>query len=143
MPHYRSGYRATALAALVAHTRFAAFTAPKVWPNGLDVDGLPLIGVLTPQDRSERDTHSSSRRGTLLQVGIRRLGSEDVEDELDTDSTYVEAIVIAALQTYEVACVLEETSLVTNTTAELNVGTLVMNFRLTSFRPVATLPINP
>ena len=139
MAHYRSEYRALALDALAAHGRFAGFTAPKVWPSGLDAESLPLIGVLTPQDRSERDTHSSSRRSTLLQVGVRRLGGDDVEDVLDEDSFHVEAIVIAALQTRSVGCVLEDTSLVSNSQGEANVGTLVMSFRLTSFRPVAIL----
>ncbi|SFY23556.1 hypothetical protein SAMN04244548_03193 [Paracoccus pantotrophus] len=140
MPHHRSAYRASVLAALTANARFAGFTAPKVWTGSIDAASLPVIGVLTPQERCERDTQTTTARGTLLQVAVRRLGGDDVEDDLDDDSEVIEAIVMATLRRLDRACALEDTSVVTNTMAERNVGTLVMSFRLRSWRPVATLP---
>ncbi|AZV00200.1 hypothetical protein pben1_p43 [Paracoccus phage vB_PbeS_Pben1] len=140
MPHYRSSYRASVLAALIANARFSGFTALKVWPGSVDADSLPVIGVLTPQDRCERDTQKTTVRRTLLQVAVRRLGGDDVEDVLDDDSEVIEAIVLATLRRLDQPCALEDTSVVSSTVAERNVGTLVMSFRLQSWRPVATLP---
>lgn len=139
MPHYRIEYRNAARLALMGHPRFFEFTAPKVWVGAIDFQSLPIMGILTPQESSQRDSHSSTKRGTLLQVAVRRAGGEDIEDVLDDDSDIIEALVVDALQSRSVGCLLEDTSLVTNTNAEMNVGTLVMNFRLQMWRPVATL----
>lgn len=140
MGHYRSDYRNQAREALAAESRFAGFTVLKVWPGSIDADSLPVLGVLTPQDRSERDSQVSTSRQTLLQVAVRRIGGEDVEDILDEDSALIEAIVISALRRRDVACVLEDTSVVSNSESRQFVGTLIMSFRLQSWRPEATLP---
>lgn len=141
--HYRSAYRSTALAALTADPRFADFTAPKVWPGATDADSLPIIGVLTPQERTRIETLSSTERTTLLQVAIRRAGGDDVEELLDIDSLHVEAILMATLTAGNQWCFPRETSLVSNTDGIRNVGTLVMGFEITSMRPLASLPPAP
>lgn len=140
MSHYRSEYRATARTALAAHPRFADFTIFKVWPGSVDDATLPVLGVLTPQEPCEPDTQKTTTRRTLMQVAVRRLGGDEVEDTLDEDSGIIEAIIIAALRRPDLRCVLEETSIVSNSNGHSNVGTLVMGFRLQSWRPVATLP---
>lgn len=143
MAHYRSQARAVARAALIAHPRFAAFTAPKVWPGAVDAESLPVIGVLTPQDSSRMETFTSTERKTLMQVAVRRKGGEDVEDVLDDDSEMIEAIVLAAIRAQNRFCFLRETSLVSNTDGARNVGTLVMTFEVATVRPEATLPEAP
>lgn len=143
MAHYRSEARALAHAALIAHPRFAAFTAPKVWPGGVDAESLPVIGVLTPQDSSRMESFTSTERKTLMQVAVRRKGGEDVEDILDDDSEVIEAVVLAAIRAQNRFCFLRETSLVSNTDGARNVGTLVMTFEIASVRPEATLPETP
>ncbi len=143
MSHYRSDIRALARMALTAHPRFAGFTAPKVWPGAVDADSLPVIGVLTPQDGSRMESFTSTERKTLMQVAVRRKGGEDIEDILDEDSEFIEAIVLAAIRAQNRFCFLRETSLVSNTDGGRNVGTLVMTFETSSVRPEATLPAAP
>lgn len=140
MTHYRSHYRRTALSALTMHTRFIGFTAMKVWPGTVGFQSLPVIGVLTPQERCEAHGRPSVTRRTLLQVVVRRSGHDDVEDELDEDSALIEAIISSAFLHIRQGCFLEDTSVITNTDGRENVGTLVMSFRLTAFHPIATLP---
>ncbi|MFB9223703.1 hypothetical protein [Paracoccus cavernae] len=122
MSHYRSDYRTLVREALTAHPRFAGFTVMRVWPGSIDAATLPVIGVLTPQERNAPDTQTTTTRGTLLQVALRRIGHDEVEDNLDADSEVVEAVVIAALRNRERNCVLEETSVVSNSDAHAFVG---------------------
>lgn len=143
MSHYRSEYRKAALDALSAHERFSEFTTLKVWPGAVDDQTLPVIGVLTPQEACTQPSKASVTRRTLMQVVVRRKGHDDVEDDLDSDSAVIEAIISAAFLEIRQGCFLEDTSVVTNTDGRMNVGTLVMSFRLTSFRPIATLPEYP
>ncbi|MFC3569195.1 hypothetical protein [Paracoccus simplex] len=143
MSHYRSDARAVVRTALIAHLRFADFTAPKVWPGVVDADSLPVIGVLTPQDSSRMETMTSTERKTLMQVAVRRKGGENVEDILDEDSEVIEAVVLAALRAQNRFCFLRETSVVSNTDGVQNVGTLVMTFEITTVRPEASLPVAP
>lgn len=139
MAHYRSTYRAQALAALAAHEHFAGFTMLKVWSGSVDDDTLPVIGVLTPQERVDQVGKPSTARRTTLQVGLRRRGFDDVEDQLDEDSELIEAIICATFLSQRQACFLEETSVVANTDGRANIGTLVMTFRLSSWRPIPTV----
>jgi len=143
MAHYRSEYRALVRAALREHARFDEFTIFRVWPGSVDEDTLPVLGVLTPQDRCEQDTMTSTMRRTMLQVALRRAGHDEVEDELDQDSDIIEAVVTAALRGQGLSCFLEETSVVANTQGARNIGTLVMSFRITLWRAPATLPDTP
>lgn len=140
MSHYRSEYRAAVRQALAAHERFADCEVLPVWPGTVDAASLPVIGVLTPQEKSTPDTQTSTTRGTMMQVALRRLGLDDVEDRLDADSEVIEAIVLATLRSNSRGCVLEDTSIVSHSESRQNVGTLVMSFRITSWRLVATLP---
>lgn len=135
MAHYRTEYREKARAALAAHPRFQDFTVMKVWPGSVDDTTLPVIGVLTPQEPSERDSQRSTTRRTLLQIALRRLGDEDVEDTLDEDSAIIEALILAGLRSREIRCQLEETTIVSHSGSRTFVGTLVMSFRLQSWRP--------
>ncbi|RJE84029.1 hypothetical protein [Paracoccus onubensis] len=143
MAHYRSQYRQVALAALTAHSRFASFTRLKVWAGSIDDQTLPVIGVLTPQERREQPGKPSVTCRTLLQVVVRRLGHDDVEDQLDDDSELIEAIVSDSFLKIRQGCFLEDLSVVTNTDGHSNVATLVMSFRLTSFRKIPSLPPAP
>lgn len=143
MDHYRSEARALARAALIAHPRFAAFNAPKVWPGAVDAESLPVIGVLTPQDSSRMESFTCTERKTLMQVAVRRKGGEDVEDILDHDSEVIEAVVLAAIRGQNRFCFLRETSLVSNTDGARNIGTLVLGFEITTLRPEAELTPTP
>lgn len=134
MPHYRSEYRADARKAIEEDPRFSGMTILKVWNGTIDTAALPVVGILTPQERVEEFRRSSATRRTLLQVAVRRLGSDDVEDQLDADSEAIEALILGAFAKLNGQPVLEETSVVTNTQGHATVATLVMSFRLTSFR---------
>lgn len=143
MPHYRSVFRSAVRAAIAAHPRFTGVTVLKVWPGSVDAATLPVLGVLTPNEPSAQDTQTSVVRRTVLQIALRREGGDDIEDILDEDSALIEALVIGALRSREVRCVLEETSLVSHSQSRAYVGTLVMSFRVQTWQPEATLPPTP
>lgn len=140
MPHYRSTFRAAARAALAAHPRFSSVNVLRVWPGSVDAATLPVLGILTPNEPSARDTQRSVTRRTLLQVALRREGGDDIEDVLDEDSALIEALILGALRSQDVRCVLEETSLVSHSQSRAYVGTLVMSFRVQTWQPEAILP---
>lgn len=140
MAHYRSEYRRLVREALAAHPRFSGFTIMKVWPGNVDDETLPVIGVLTPQEPSARDTQKTVTKRTLLQIALRRLGDDEVEDTLDDDSETIEEVVIAALRRQDLRCILEDTSTISHTSSRKNVGTLVMSFRVQSWRPEPSIP---
>lgn len=139
MTHYRTAFRNAARAALAADPHFAGVTILKVWPGSVDAATLPVIGVLTPQEPSQRDAQRTVTRRTLMQVALRRKGGEEIEDRLDEDSARIEAVILAALRTSEVRAVLEETSIVSHSQSRAYVGTLIMSFRLQSWQPEPTL----
>lgn len=134
MSHWRSEYRTSVRTALAARPRFADVRILKVWPGSIDDASLPVIGVLTPNEPVARDSQNSATRRTLLQVALRRTGGEDIEDMLDADSDEIEAVVLAALRTLARRVQLEEMSVVSDSRSEAYVGTLVMSFRILSFR---------
>lgn len=136
MSHYRANIRKAAREALAGLPRFAGFTVPAVWPGALDAETLPVLGVLTPQERREQPSRASVTCRTLLQVVVRRRGSTTIEDELDEDSEEIEAAVTAAFLRVRQGCFLEDLSVVANTDGYSNIGTLVMSFRVTTFRNI-------
>lgn len=139
MPHYRSEYRRLAREALAAHPRFTGGDVRHVWPGNVSDEDLPILGVLTPQEPSARDTHTSSTKRTLMQVALRRIGGDAIEDQLDEDSAVIEAVILAAMRSGEIRCVLEDTSVTSNGGGRANVGTLVMSFRIQSWRAEPSL----
>jgi hypothetical protein len=134
MPHYRSEYRRLCRAALARTPALAGCTILPVWPGAISDEMLPVIGVLTPQEPSAQDTKTSTTKRTLLQIALRRLGGDEIEDQLDQDSAVIELVILGALRSRDLRCVLEDTSIVSNTSAAKFVGTLVMSFRLQSWR---------
>lgn len=143
MTHFRTEYRGLCRDALVLMPRFAGFEMLKVWPGAIDDNTLPVIGVLTPNDRCKQDSMTSTKRETLLQVVVRRKGGDDVEDLLDEDSELIEAVINAALRLPTRSCFLDATTVVSNTNGEANIGTLVMSFLVTQWLPPATIPVTP
>lgn len=139
MAHYRTTFRNAARAALAAHPHFQGVTILKVWPGSVDAATLPVIGVLTPQEPSEPDTQTSCTKRTLLQIALRREGGDNIEDHLDDDSALIEALVLTALRSPEVAVKLEDTSIVSHSQSRAFVGTLVMSFRVQTWQPEPTL----
>ncbi|TJZ86156.1 hypothetical protein [Paracoccus hibiscisoli] len=139
MAHYRSTFRAAVRGALSADPHFLGVDVLKIWPGSIDDTALPVIGVLTPQEPSQRDSQTSVTRLTLLQVALRRKGGEGIEDQLDEDSHRIEAQVLTALRSPEVAVTLEDTSIVSHSQSRAYVGTLVMSFRVQTWQPEPTL----
>lgn len=135
---YRAEYRAAALAALKADPRLGRLTQISAWAGNIDAATLPVLGVVTPQERATPDTHGQFQRSTLLQVVVKRLGRDDVEDVLDEDAASVEAAVIAAIMTRDIQCFPEDLTVAVSGDGEQRVGTLIVNFRVTSWRSLGT-----
>ncbi|NVK57323.1 MAG: hypothetical protein HWE26_17100 [Alteromonadaceae bacterium] len=132
--HYRSQFRADVRAALQADPLLAGITYLSAWAENIDPDTLPVMGVVTPSERSRVESHTSVEKGTLLQVVLKRRGDEDIEDDLDDDTAVIEATVIAALRTLQTQCVLEETTTVVDGSGGRRIGTATLSFRVTTWR---------
>lgn len=132
---YRSSYRAAARAALALADRTAGMTQLTAWAGNIDADLLPVLGVVTPQEQSERSTHDSYERSTLLQVVVKRLGGDDIEDVLDADAAEIEPRIMQAIEDVGgVQCLLDSLSITVGGDGEQKIGTLIATFRVTSWR---------
>lgn len=139
MPHYRSLYRAAARAALALEPHFVGVTVLPAWRGNVDADSLPVMGVVTPSEATALSRHNQTERGTLLQVVIKRFGLDDLEDMLDQDSAAIEAAVIPAIWTAQndVQCKPESVAISLDAHGEKTIGTLIVSFRVASWRPLA------
>lgn len=135
---YRAAYRAAAFAALAADTRLGAVTQISAWGESLDIDTLPVLGVVTPSETARPSAHGQFERGTLLQVVLKRSGGKTLEDALDADAAAIEAAVVGALLTSEIQCFPEDLTTVVNGEGQRRIGTVVVNFRVTSWRSLGT-----
>lgn len=136
MSHWRSDYRKAARDSLSASERFSGIEILRSWAGGISDNTLPVIGVLTPSEQVSVSAQKQSERGTLMQIVLKREGGEDVEDILDDDSDEIEARITGALLSSGCACFLEAVSVVTNGDGRKRIGTLLMDFRIKSWRPI-------
>lgn len=141
MTHYRSGYRTLVAGAVAASPYFAGMTRLSAWVDGFNATSLPAWFVATPRERAARVSHGTSQRDTDLVVGIKRLGTDDIEDVLDADSAVVEQLVIAALRTQERDCETGEINIKVDGGGEQRVGTLTLTFRITGWLPDPALSL--
>ncbi|MFC5736941.1 hypothetical protein [Sinirhodobacter huangdaonensis] len=134
MAHYRAEYRAAARAAMAADAALSGITQMTAWTERIDTMAMPLICVVTPSEKSRPSAHGQTERGTLLQVVLKRAGGTEIEDQLDLDADAIEAAVIGALMTRETECTTDEVTTVTSGDGSSRIGTVVVNFRVTSWR---------
>ena len=136
MGAWRSSYRSTARAALEAVPRLASVTILPAWRGNVDEETLPVLGVETPDERITLSARGATERGTLLQVVVKRLGGDEVEDDLDLDAEAIEEALFAAFLTSSTICKPEGISLMVEDRASRALGTLISTFRITSFQPL-------
>lgn len=131
---YRADYRSIARAALAAVPRFSAVTILESWAGTIDVASLPVLGVVTPSETVAPGSSGQFERGTLLQIVLKRPGSETLEDEMDQDAEAIEAAVFAAIYTPSTQCFPTEISFNVNGDGRERIGTVLVTFRITSWR---------
>lgn len=134
MSHWRSAYRALVRTALANDPRLGEVTQLSAWAESIDIKTLPVLGVVTPSESIGVPNRGQSARGTLLQVVLKRRGGEDLEDLLDEDAEAIEACVVSALWADQIQCIPEELTMPINGDGQMRVGTVVINFRVTSWR---------
>lgn len=127
-------FRSLALAAITADARLSILSQISAWAGNIDENALPVIGVVTPQERIQPEAFEDFERSTLLQVVIKRLGGDELEDTLDDDSDAVEVAICSALMAEKYRCVPEEVTVVLNGDGSRRIGTLMCSFRVTWFR---------
>lgn len=132
----RIRFRQIARAALAADPRMGSFSQISAWEARPDADRLPLLMVVTPMEKATQATLSNFERSTVLQVGVKRLGGEDLEDLLDEDADAVEGAICRAFQEAAIICLPEEVTVTINTDGEQAVGTLISSFRIAWRRPL-------
>lgn len=130
----RPAFRAMARAALAADPRMSALTMISAWAGNISAKELPVIGVVTPQERSQAQTLEDFEKSTLLQIVVKRLGAEDLEDVLDADADAIEACTVAAFLQAGFRCLPEDTTFTLNGEGEQKIGTVLVSFRVTWFR---------
>ncbi|WP_444668408.1 hypothetical protein [Cereibacter changlensis] len=127
----RAAFRALACAAIAADPRLQGLTQISAWAGNIDAEALPVFGVVTPQERVTPETLDSFERSTLLQVVLKRLGGDELEDRLDADADAIEPCVCLALLGAGYPCVPEDLTVTVNGDGAQRIGTLVMGFRVT------------
>lgn len=130
----RAHFRNLARAALAADARMGAFTQLSAWTGNIDAKILPVLGVVTPQERITPETLQDFQRSTLLQVVVKRAGGDELEDLLDADADAVEAAICPALLGTSFHCVPEDLTIALNGDGERRIGTAVVGFRILWFR---------
>jgi len=135
----RSTFRTLSRAAIAAAPRLAGFTQISAWAGNIDPDTIvfPVIGVVTPQERVLPETLEDFERSTLLQIVVKRLGADDLEDMLDDDADAIEPAICGAIMAAGFRCLPEDLTIVLNGDGEQRLGTLMCNFRVTWFRSLA------
>jgi hypothetical protein len=133
--HYRSAIRAGLRAALAADPTYGAVRQISAWSQNVDAASLPIIGVVTPKEIKDLDGLKTSERETTLLVVLKRIGGEDLEDQLDDDSAAIEIVALTALSGMDLGAELMATDLTLDGSGERRVGTLTMTFRLRQWLP--------
>lgn len=131
---WRSEYRAAARAALEAVPRFAEIPVERSWAGNVDDGSLPIMGVVTASEGIQPGSSGQFERGTLLQVALKRKGGISIEDDLDHDAEAIEAAIFAALMKTGTQCFPTEVSFMISGDGQQRVGTVVVSFRITSWR---------
>ena len=130
----RSAFRALARQALSADPRMGDLTQLSAWAGSIPAEILPVIGVVTPQERAAMDSMGVMERSTLLQVVVKRLGGDDLEDILDLDGDAIEKCIVAVFFNADFRCLPENITVTLNGEGEQRVGTILVDFRVTWFR---------
>jgi len=131
--HPRAAFRTAVRAALVADPRFAGFTLLSAWSQNIDAEALPVMAVATPREDKSLTGHTEAQRVTSLAVVIKRMGDDDIEDDLDDDSDAAEIAVLAALDGEHQQAVLQSTETRLDGSGDRRVGTLTMTFQVTTW----------
>lgn len=132
----RGSFRAIARAALAGDPRMSGFTMLSAWAGGINAELLPVIGVVTPQERVAPLTLKQAQRTLRLQVVAKRLGAAELEDEIDLDADAIEACVTAAMHAQGLRCLPEEVTTTLNGEGEQKIGTVVVSFGIEYRRPI-------
>ncbi|MDP1620408.1 MAG: hypothetical protein Q8K33_24190 [Cypionkella sp.] len=132
--NHRSLFRTLARDALANDPRMILLTQLPAWAGNISAETLPVIGVVTPQERVSPDTFDMFERSTLLQVVVKRLGGDELEDELDADADAIEICVCAAIMVAGYRCFPEDLTLALNGDGAERIGTALVNFRVTYHR---------
>lgn len=104
------------------------------WAGNIPAEILPVLGVVTPQERAALDAFDIMERSTLLQIVVKRLGADDLEDVLDADADAIERCIVAAFAANQLRCLPENLIVTLNGEGEQRIGTVLVDFRVTWFR---------
>lgn len=135
--HPRAQLRADARTALAAPDVLPGVRVLAGWAQDFDADLLPALGVYTPRTFSRPASSVDMLRNTQLVVHLRRLGSEDLDDQLDLDSAAIEAAIQPVIDAWGAGeCYLEATDVEIQSDAGHRLGKLTMTFQAGRFSPV-------
>lgn len=131
---WRAAYRTAARVSLAQVHRFQNIPLERSWSGHVDDSRLPIMGVVTPSEGVRPSSSGRFERETLLQVALKRSGGASLEDDLDLDAEAIEAAVFAALINPSVQCFPAEISTSINGDGARRLGTVVVTFRILSWR---------
>ncbi|WP_339112283.1 hypothetical protein [Thioclava sp. GXIMD2076] len=132
----RTQFRKLAHEALASAPDLAGVTLVSAWAGNFSANDLPVMGVATPRERGRPGTLASFEREVLLQVVIKRLGADDLEDQLDRDAEAIKAAVMGAFGGQRVTLTPEEVTTTLNGEGEAVIGTAVVSFTLHYLKPL-------
>jgi hypothetical protein len=128
----RKQLRQSAEQALATLTGFKAFSA---WQQVVDASSLPGWAVATPNSRHVRqDNFGTTEQQPMLLVIVKRTGAPDrIENALDEDADAIAPLILAAIKTDAIDCELVETAMRVDRSGAEPVGTLTLQFQITSY----------
>jgi len=128
----RKDIRARAAAALGTVTGWNVISA---WTQDVDITALPACAVATPQAQQDRVDHDDTQSHSItLAVILKRAGEpDDIEDELDDDADAFAPLIEAAIRNDSRDCQLTNTAVRIDRAGARPVGTLTLQFTVTTW----------
>lgn len=130
----RSDFRAFARQVLAADARLGSLTQFSAWTGNIPAEVLPVLGVVTAQERVKPETLEHFQRSTVLQIVVKRLGADDLEDVLDEDGDAIEACICPAFLARGWHCIPDGLTFTLNGDGEQRIGTVLVTFLITWHR---------
>ncbi|WP_428516282.1 hypothetical protein [Roseovarius sp.] len=125
---FRTILRTQVRAALAASDRLGIVEFYDAFPRNHDAEKLPYCIVRTPRERTNRDHDFGVNRATEVVVSYRRVGGNDLEDELDLDADEVVEVVLPVLRGVGLLYGLDLTEIDVVAAGETRRGELDMTF---------------
>lgn len=100
MAGHRKDLRAAVVAAVANDVRLGTATFRRAWAHNVNDGDLPSWTVRTATENASWQDKDTFIRRVSLSVLLKRVGNEEIEDEIDDDADAFEAVVLAVFESF-------------------------------------------